>query len=72
MLDDLVVCRCGPCRVVFPHITDLAKKHEKDGLKVVGVCLEELSPKLTAFVQQQGDKMGYTVRLLLHVLHGYQ
>ncbi|KAK9863410.1 hypothetical protein WJX84_008614 [Apatococcus fuscideae] len=52
---------CGPCRVVFPHISELARKHAKDGLKVVGICLEPPSAKLTNFVQQQGDKMDYTV-----------
>lgn len=46
-------CRCGPCRVAFPHLSQLAQKHRSKGLVVVGVNMEEDSPQIRAFVQQQ-------------------
>ncbi|KAI3426908.1 hypothetical protein D9Q98_006852 [Chlorella vulgaris] len=52
---------CGPCRAAFPHLSELQRRHRGSGLKVVGVNMEEASPKLSAFVAQQGEKMDYTV-----------
>lgn len=45
--------RCGPCRVAFPHLSQLAQKHRSKGLVVLGVNMEEDSPQIRAFVQQQ-------------------
>lgn len=52
---------CGPCRVAFPHLSSLAAKHRGRGLVVVGVNMEQDSPQIRAFVQQQGAKMDYVV-----------
>jgi len=54
--------RCGPCRQVFPHLSQVARSHAPQGLVVVGVSLEPVSPQLQAFVQQQGSNMEYAVR----------
>jgi thiol-disulfide isomerase/thioredoxin len=51
---------CGPCRAVFPHLTKLYKERKDKGLVVVGVCVDD-NPNLQAFVDGQGDKMGYLV-----------
>ena len=53
---------CGPCRVSIPHLTELQKKYENRGVVVVGVTDEE-SAKVKPFVDQQGDKMNYTVAI---------
>ncbi len=45
--------RCGPCRVAFPHLSQLAQKHRSSGLVVVGINMEADSPQIRAFVQQQ-------------------
>ncbi len=53
---------CGPCRVSIPHLTELQKKFEKRGVTIVGVSDEE-SSKVKPFVDEQADKMEYTVAL---------
>ena len=53
---------CGPCRVSIPHLSELQKKFERRGVVVVGVSDEEPS-KVKPFVDEQGDKMDYTVAL---------
>ena len=57
-------CRCGPCRQVAPHLSNIARKYRDKGLKVIGLSLDDISPSLHQFVASQGDKMGYTVRSL--------
>lgn len=53
---------CGPCRVAFPHLSQLARKYrDSAGLVVVGVNIEGDSPAVRALVQQQGANMDYTV-----------
>mmetsp|Transcript_21619 Transcript_21619/g.67982 ORF Transcript_21619/g.67982 Transcript_21619/m.67982 type:complete len:208 (-) Transcript_21619:27-650(-) len=52
---------CGPCRQVFPHLTDIARKNKAKGLFCVGITNERKSPQLAAFVQQQSYGMDYTV-----------
>jgi thiol-disulfide isomerase/thioredoxin len=32
---------CGPCRMAFPHLSDLQRKYKDKGLRVVGICLED-------------------------------
>lgn len=59
---DVISCRCGPCRAVFPHLSDIARKYKDKGLKVIGIGLEEDAPQLKQFVDSQGSKMDYTVR----------
>jgi thiol-disulfide isomerase/thioredoxin len=53
---------CGPCRVSIPHLSELQKKFEKRGVVIVGVSDED-SSKVKPFVDEQGDKMDYTVAL---------
>lgn len=51
---------CGPCRVSIPHLTELQKKFANRGVVIVGVSDEEPS-KVKPFVNEQGEKMNYTV-----------
>lgn len=41
---------CVPCRKGFPFLAQLEKKHEKQGLKVVAVTLEEDDDAVAAFL----------------------
>ena len=62
LLDSLLPSRCGPCRQVFPHLSQIARTYAAKGLVVVSVSLEPNSPQLQKFVQQQGNNMAYAVR----------
>jgi thiol-disulfide isomerase/thioredoxin len=33
--------RCAPCRAVFPHLSEIARKYKDKGLRVVSVCVEQ-------------------------------
>ena len=48
--------------MVFPHLSDVARKYKDRGLRVVGINIEDDSNSLDQFVQGQGAKMDYTVR----------
>lgn len=59
---------CGPCLKSIPHLTELQRKH-KD-VTIIGMASSERKPKdgsdtrldtLKKFVNEQGDKMDYTV-----------
>lgn len=59
---------CGPCKASIPHLTELQKEYKDRGLTVVGVNIWEDKAyndgtlgKATKFVEEQGDKMNYTV-----------
>lgn len=52
---------CGPCVQVIPHLNELAQRHEKDGLVVIGQNLGEDEHTVKAFVKKMGSKMGYRV-----------
>lgn len=52
---------CGPCVQVIPHLNEIAKRHEKDGLVVIGQNLGEDEAKVKAFIKKMGSKMGYRV-----------
>jgi len=52
---------CGPCRQIFPHLSDIARKFRPRGLVVAGITQEEDSPRLQQFVDQQGAGMDYNV-----------
>ena len=52
---------CGPCIQVIPHLNELSKRHEADGLVVIGQNLGEDEKKVKAFLQKMGAKMGYRV-----------
>jgi len=51
---------CGPCKKNIPHLTDLQAKFIDKGVTVIGVSSEDLAT-VTDFVEEQGDKMAYTV-----------
>lgn len=51
---------CGPCKASIPHLTELQKKFADRGVVFIGVSSED-SAKVRPFVEQMGDKMGYTV-----------
>eukprot|EP00730_Choanoeca_flexa_P003676 TRINITY_DN11472_c0_g3_i1.p1 TRINITY_DN11472_c0_g3~~TRINITY_DN11472_c0_g3_i1.p1 ORF type:complete len:195 (+),score=45.61 TRINITY_DN11472_c0_g3_i1:129-713(+) len=57
---------CGPCRQVFPHLSQVANRFKED-LKVVGVTQEPLTSQLRQFVASQGANMSYPV-----AVDGYQ
>lgn len=62
---------CGPCRKAFPHISKIQTDYKGKGLTVIGVNVwEEQNPKaytpetlekVKKFVNDQGEKMAYTV-----------
>ncbi|MBX3748032.1 MAG: redoxin domain-containing protein [Verrucomicrobiae bacterium] len=51
---------CGPCRVSIPHLTELQKRYQDRGVRVVGVS-DEAVGRVRPFVERMGDQMGYTV-----------
>lgn len=51
---------CVPCRKAMPHLTELQKRHEEDGLIIVGISNEEKGT-VERFVENQGEVMGYRV-----------
>eukprot|EP00191_Tetraselmis_sp_GSL018_P014477 CAMPEP_0177584202 /NCGR_PEP_ID=MMETSP0419_2-20121207/3769_1 /TAXON_ID=582737 /ORGANISM="Tetraselmis sp., Strain GSL018" /LENGTH=201 /DNA_ID=CAMNT_0019073723 /DNA_START=229 /DNA_END=831 /DNA_ORIENTATION=+ len=51
---------CGPCRQVFPHLSEIARRHRPKGLVVVGVTSEPKA-QVQGFVQQMGASMDYSV-----------
>ena len=57
---------CGPCIRGIPHLTKLQKQY-KGKLRILGIAIWERGsdpmPKVKKFVEDQGDKMDYTVGL---------
>ena len=47
---------------VFPHLTRIYNERREKGLVVIGISVTD-DPGLQGFVDQQGDKMGYTVAI---------
>ena len=55
---------CGPCRKEIPDFINLMKKHNKDGLEIVGVTLTSGPPEnIKAFA----DKWGINYKLLTDI-----
>lgn len=52
---------CGPCIQAIPHINELAERHQKAGLVVIGQNLGEDEATVKAFVKKMGKKMTYRV-----------
>lgn len=59
---------CPPCVEAIPKLTELQRKHERQGLVVIGVAASERGRdaqdkrrRLNNFVNQQGRKMEYRV-----------
>lgn len=54
---DIWATWCGPCRQEIPHLVELAEKHRRDGLIVIGLTTEDPATKRQAvkdFVKQYG------------------
>jgi peroxiredoxin len=46
---------CGPCRMELQGFIELQKKYEKQGLTVIGVSVDQISPdEVKKFAQQSG------------------
>ena len=46
---------CEPCKVEMPWFVDLQKKYGPQGLQVIGVAMDDASPKdIAAFAQKMG------------------
>lgn len=43
---------CGPCAQSFPFMTDLAKTHQKDGLEIVAISVDESREEAEGFLKQ--------------------
>ena len=54
---------CGPCRQIFPHLTDVQRKYKSKGLVVVGLTNEQNKGMLKQFVDQQSYAMDYRVAM---------
>ena len=54
---------CGPCRMAFPHLTQMARRYQKNRLIVIGLNIEGDALSAQRTVAQQGDKMGYVVAI---------
>ena len=51
---------CGPCRQSIPHLTELQRLKESEGVVIVGVSTEK--PEVVRpFVESAGPRMGYRV-----------
>ncbi len=54
---------CGPCIASIPHINELATTRKDDGVTVIGVAIwprSRMTPT-QEFVDDQGEKMSYTI-----------
>jgi thiol-disulfide isomerase/thioredoxin len=53
---------CPDCRESIPHMTAVAAKYKDKGVVVVGVSKED-ADVVKPFVEEQGDKIGFSVAL---------
>jgi len=51
---------CGPCVKGIPHLTELQKEYKDKGVVFVSIS-DEKTDVVEAFVEKQGDRMGYIV-----------
>ena len=51
---------CPSCRASMPHLSQLQKKYEDEGLVLVGISIEE-PDVIEAFVSEDRSRMEYTV-----------
>ena len=51
---------CGPCKIEMPWFVELQKQYGPEGLQIVGVAMDDASPKdIAAFAQDMG--VNYTI-----------
>jgi thiol-disulfide isomerase/thioredoxin len=60
VLIDFWATWCGPCRMAIPHLIELQKEYKGQGLRVVGISLDQQGPAVVKPFYQQW-KMNYTV-----------
>ncbi len=53
---------CAPCKASMPHLTDLQKRYDKQGLVVIGLSVDDGSAQK---VRQFADKLGVGFRLAM-------
>ncbi|HEX7877786.1 MAG TPA: TlpA disulfide reductase family protein [Candidatus Eisenbacteria bacterium] len=51
---------CGPCKASIPHLIELQKEYQAQGLEVVGISLDTTGPKAVGSFAT-GQKINYTV-----------
>ncbi|KND01304.1 uncharacterized protein SPPG_03113 [Spizellomyces punctatus DAOM BR117] len=54
---------CGPCRQVFPHLSELQRKYRDKDVYFIGITDENDENKIRSFVNSQGSSMDYTVAI---------
>src|SRR5690348_13029585 len=55
---------CGPCREAIPHVTQMQKKYQADGVTFIGQDVwENNQADAEPFVTKMGEKMDYRVAL---------
>ncbi len=55
---------CAPCKLCIPHLTDIQAQYKDKGVKVISIASQALNDQLdaaSAFVNEQGEKMGYPI-----------
>ena len=59
---------CGPCLVSIPHLTKIQEEYADNNVSVIGCAIwqredtqDARETSVTTFVEEQGDKMNYTV-----------
>ena len=63
---------CPACRASMPHLSELQKKYEDEGLVVVGISIEEDPDVVRAFVDEDRSRMKYTVAVDRNLATAYK
>ena len=53
---------CGPCLTSIPHLTELQERFKDKGVTIIGIS-NETAAAVKPFVNQQAEKMNYTVAI---------
>ena len=52
---------CGPCMQSIPHLTEVQKHYQDQGVTIIGISNEGDRETVQNFVTDKGDEMNYTV-----------